>query len=218
MDDAEGYADRPAALRRLELRGLEVRLTENYGPHTKYYPSLPLALAEELPLVTADDDILYPPSWLDRLLRAGKAYPDVVSCYRASVIFTAGHRPAPYSSWPRCRSTRTSLSHFATGVSGVYYPVAMLHALTGRGTQFMTHCPKADDIWLHWVALQERIGIRQISSTPRHFPYIPGTQEHTLVAENVLQGANDVSIAALYTPDDVGSLRTLTGRRAREGW
>ena len=51
---------RPESLRRLERRGLEVRLTQNYGPHTKYYPSLADAIADGLPLVTADDDILYP--------------------------------------------------------------------------------------------------------------------------------------------------------------
>ncbi len=40
LDDPTRFAARPAALRRLERRGLEVRLTENLGPHTKYFPSL----------------------------------------------------------------------------------------------------------------------------------------------------------------------------------
>jgi hypothetical protein len=216
LDDPTEFAQRPAALRRLEQRGLEIRMTENYGPHKKYYPALRLAIDDDLPMVTADDDILYPPRWLDNLLTAARAHPAVVSCYRASVIVTAGDRLAPYASWPRCVDSSTSLANLATGVSGVYYPPAMLKALDRRGTVFMEHSPKADDLWLHWVALQEGIGIRQISAIPRHFPYIPGTQGQTLVAENVLQGGNDRRIAALYRPEDVETLSRSIARRGLE--
>ena len=212
LDDPDAYESRPESLRRLERRGLEVRLTQNYGPHTKYYPSLAGAIAEDLPIVTADDDILYPRYWLNRLLVAASAYPDVVSCYRASVVATIDAKMAPYTSWPRCKSTTASLAHFATGVSGVFYPMAMVHALAARGTEFISRCPRADDIWLHWVAIREGVLIRQIAPRARHFPYVPGTQEQTLVEENVHQGANDVRIAALYTESDVSCLSASVAR------
>jgi len=208
LDDPQRFAQRPAALRRLERRGLEVRLTENHGPHTKYFPSLGLALSDGLALVTADDDILYPPGWLAGLVTAGREHPDVVNCYRASVIGLRDGAVAPYDTWPRCKDVATSAAHFATGVSGVRYPTTMLEALSEHGEDFANRSPKADDIWLHWVALRAGIGVRQVSPRAVHFPYIPGTQEETLVAANVGQGQNDLYVAGLYEPGDVAALAT----------
>jgi hypothetical protein len=206
LDDAQRFAARPAALRRLERRGLEVRLTDNLGPHTKYFPALELAISAGLPLVTADDDILYPRAWLAGLVAAGREHPDVVNCYRGSVMALRAGAVAPYSDWPRCKDVTTSAAHFATGVSGVRYPEAMLTALSERGTAFVDRCARADDIWLHWVALQAGIGVRQVGPRARHFPYVPGTQEDGLLAENVGQGANDRYVAGLYGPEDVAKL------------
>jgi len=206
LDDPQRFAERPAALRRLERRGLEVRLTENRGPHTKYFPSLGLALADGLPLVTADDDILYPPGWLAGLVAAGREHPEVVNCYRASVIALRDGAVAPYVTWPRCKDVKTSAAHFATGVSGVRYPTTMLEALSEHGDEFAHRSPKADDIWLHWVALRAGIGVRQVSPRAVHFPYLPGTQEETLVSGNIGLGANDRYVAGLYEPGDVAAL------------
>lgn len=206
IQEPDLYEARSASLRRLERRGLEVRLTDMLGPHTKYFPSLPLALADQLPLITADDDTIYPRSWLAGLLVAGRDHPDAVNCYRASVVALRQGVIAPYASWPRCNDAAPSPTHFATGVSGIRYPLTMLAALADKGTEFVDRCPRADDIWLHWVALRSGIPVRQISARARHFPYLPGTQETTLVKENVGQGANDRYIAGLYEPRDVAVL------------
>lgn len=206
LDDADSFARRPASLRRLEARGLEVRLTENLGPHTKYFPVLDEAVAAGVRVATADDDILYPRWWLDRLLAAADAHPDAVSCYRASIVALDGTGVARYDDWPRCTDTTSSITRFATGVSGVLYPLAMLEELRRRGTAFVDLCLKADDIWLHWVALRAGIPIRQIDSRPRHFPLVPGTQAQSLMATNVAHRRNDAYVAGLYDEDDVAAL------------
>lgn len=206
LDDPDAFENRPMSVRRLEQRGLEVRLTSNYGPHTKYYPALSTVLAEGLPLVTADDDILYPRTWLARLLDAAVAHPEQVNCYRASVVTVQGEQLAPYVSWPRCTDTVASVTRFATGVSGVFYPRSMLVALHDHGDAFMQSCSRADDLWLHWVALNTGVEVRQISARPRHFPYIPGTQDVGLVNDNVQGGSNDAQIANLYSAGDAATL------------
>lgn len=206
LDDRAQYDDRPAAVRRLEARGLEVRLTENWGPHKKYFPALPLALDDGLALATVDDDTLYPPSWLSGLDAAAQAAPDEVLCYRANIVQVDREGMAPYATWPRCRDTTSSVALFATGVSGVWYPLGMLRALQDRGTAFVRYAPRADDIWLHWVALRAGIRVRQLSATPRNFPYIPGTQTKTLVQENVDRGGNDRLVAGLYEASDIAAL------------
>lgn len=206
LDDADAFARRPASLRRLEARGLEVRLTENLGPHTKYFPILEDAIASGVPVATADDDILYPRWWLGRLLAAGRTHPDAINCYRASVVALDGARVARYDDWPRCTDTTSSLTRFGTGVSGVLYPRTMLEELRRRGTAFLDVCLKADDIWLHWVALRAGIPVRQIDRRPRHFPLVPGTQGQSLMATNVAHRRNDEYVAGLYDDDDVAAL------------
>jgi hypothetical protein len=207
LDDERMLGALPDGIRRQQRRGLEVRLTENYGPHTKYFPYVQSLAKHELPLVTADDDIVYPRKWLRGLAQAYEARPDAVSCYRANVVRLDGDTLAPYDSWPRCRDTVASVGRFATGVSGVIYPPAMLEELAERGDTFRTTVPRADDVWLHWVALQARRPVRQITSRPRHFPAIPGSQTEGLVHHNVHLGGNDEQIRALYTLADVALLR-----------
>ena len=207
LDDAETYRERPRSLRRLENRGLEVLFSENYGPHTKYFPSLPLVDQGSRRLVTADDDLLYPRDWLAGLIRAAEQYPDVVNCYRASVLALANSAVAPYANWPQCHTTEPSLTHFATGVSGIIYPPAMVSALLAAGTEFVEHCPRADDIWLHWIELRAGVPVRQLANRAVHFPFIPRTQQQTLVSENVAAGGNDRSLAGLYKPADIAVLR-----------
>lgn len=211
LDEPLRYTDRPAALRRLEARGLEIRLTEDWGPHKKYFPALAVALENDLALATADDDTLYPRSWLGKLAATAQRAPGEILCYRANLVTIDGDRMVPYATWPRCRDTVPSVARFATGVSGVWYPPAMLSALQDRGTEFVRHAPRADDIWLHWVALRSGIRVRQVAPVPRHFPYIPGTQTQTLVQENVDGGGNDRLLAGLYDASDIAALTDALG-------
>src|ERR1700691_1503154 len=67
LDDHTAFNNPPATIRCLMKRGLEVKLCEDYGPHKKYYPYLQSLETFESPLVTADDDILYPTYWLKHL-------------------------------------------------------------------------------------------------------------------------------------------------------
>jgi hypothetical protein len=154
VDSRADYLNLPSSLRRLEARGLEVSLTENFGPHTKYYPYLLANQSFAEPLVTADDDVLYTRSWLASLYRAYRQNPALIHCHRAHRIRLIAGSLAPYAEWQRCRSTEPSHSSFATGVSGCIYPPEFLRRLRTAGAAFLDLCPRADDLWLHVNALR----------------------------------------------------------------
>lgn len=202
----------PDTLQRQQGRGLEVLPCSDVGPHTKYFPLVMSDRGCERPLVTADDDQLYPRSWLARLHRAHQAEPRLIHCFRAHRIgFAPDGRLRPYREWAGCRGIAPSVLNFATGVSGVIHPAAMLVALRSRADAFVHCCPRADDVWLHAVALREGIAVRQLDLVPRAFYEIPGTRPQGLSGANVSGGDNDRQIARTYSADDLDRLRAAAG-------
>lgn len=210
LDAPEQGARLPATLRRLQRRGLEIMYAKPAGPHLKYLAYLESGAALDRPLVTADDDLMYPQWWLDRLYVAHKQAPDLIHCFRARrVQLTALGEFAPHSQWLACTDTEASLDTCATGVSGVIYPAAFQRWLLANGRQFEACCPKADDIWLHVMALRGGFKARQIQAEPIHFVGILGTQRDALHRTNVRGFGNDRQIAATYTDEDMALLRQL---------
>jgi hypothetical protein len=202
LDDQARFESLPIELERLEQRGLTVRRCKNYGPHKKYYPYVDSQKNFAVPLVTADDDVLYPADWLCTLTAAFERNPRVVSGYRARVMSFQGDRIAPYVQWTLCGTTTPSWRHVLNGVSGAIYPPQLLAALKNAGSEFEKCCPKADDVWLHANALRAGFRVQQVGKRATHFPFIPGSQEIALYFDNATTG-NDIQIAKTYTERDL---------------
>jgi hypothetical protein len=185
LDDPSMIENLPSGIRRLQGRGLEVRLCENFGPHKKYYPYLESLGTVEVPLVTADDDVLYPPHWLKELVQAERESPDSVNCYRAREIAVGEDGLGRYESWKLVESTEPSFCHFAIGVGGIIYPVLVQRLLRQQGDAFIDCCPRADDVWLHVQALRGGYKVRQIANHCFELRYIPGTQTTALYHGNL---------------------------------
>jgi hypothetical protein len=206
LDDLQAFKNLPRPLRQLQERGLEIKLSQNYGPHTKYYPFLESTDTFDTPLVTADDDFLYLKSWLRGLASSFNRDCTVISCYRAYKMQIANRTIAPYGSWGPCRSSKPSFLHFAAGSSGCIYPPGFLRALKAAGRGFEQQCPKADDVWLHANAIRAGFMISQIRRRPLELPFVPETQDIGLYHSNVGLGQNDIQIKNTYTSDDVDTL------------
>jgi hypothetical protein len=206
VDDRQVFNDLPRSLRNLQERGLEIKFTENFGPHTKYYPYLESTETFDTPLVTADDDTIYPKGWLRGLINSFNSNGAVVSCYRAHVMEIVDGKIAPYCSWKRCRSAKPSFLNFATGVSGCIYPPALLRELKNARRAFEKLCPKADDVWLHVNAVRSGFQIKQIGAHSLVFPFVPDTQDVALYLSNASRSQNDLQISHTYTPRDIDFL------------
>ncbi len=206
LDDPGTVAHPPPALARLRARGLEILPTPDWGPHKKYYPYAASAPHHTLPLVTADDDVLYGWRWLSSLLARHRQHPGDVIAHRAHRVVLAEGRLAPYAQWADLRRDEAGPRTFATGHSGVLYPPAMLDALREAGTAFTGCAPYADDVWLHAMALRSGTTVRPVTDGLTTFRSVPHTQRGGLRVRNVLGGGNDRQLAATYRPDEVGLL------------
>jgi len=209
LDKSEQGKQIPPELNRLMDRGLEIMFTRDYGPHKKYYPYIASQDSFNTPLVTADDDTLYPSWWLARLVAAWRQHPQTVNCYRSRVIAMNSNRLDRYSNWRVSRKGRVaSVRNIAVGASGIIYPPALLQALQSAGTGFINLCPTADDLWLHVQAIRNGFKIRQIDSAPHLFPTLPGTQRGGLYQDNLRANRNDELIRKTYNDEDIEMLRS----------
>lgn len=201
-------------LRLLQRRGLEIRLTEDYGSHKKYYPYCAAAherRGDALPLATADDDVLYPSHWLGDMLdaAAAEANPVIVAHRAHRMVFDNG-RIAPYLSWGLGTGTvEPRYTNVATGVCGVLYPVEFVLQIGERwGTEFMDAAPSADDLWLHSRAILLRIPTRQVRQmAPRIVEHHPNHDE-SLSARNVAGGQNDAVISRVYSREILSLIKS----------
>lgn len=208
LDEPDFNRKWPRSLRRLVRRGLEVRCSDGmFGPHTKYWPMFREVVGTGKRVATADDDIIYPIWWLDRLLETQAHRPDSVVCYRAHRIEMRDGDILPYAKWTSVDNCSPSFLHFATGVSGVLYPIVAIDALVAAGDSFLTVTPKADDIWLHAVELRNGIKVRQVFGYSRNFAIVPSTQLNGLIILNILGGGNDEQMKKVYTDADKAVLQ-----------
>jgi hypothetical protein len=207
LDDASAVSKLPEGLRSLQERGLEIRPCKDYGPHKKYYPYLESLQEAEIPLVTADDDLLYPRYWLKDLIQAFRQFPDVVNCHRARVIRLDQDCLAKYHDWAQAESTEPSFRNFSIGVGGAIYPPHLQSEVKRAGVEFLNCCPRADDVWLHVQALRAGYKVRQISEGSFRLIFIPGTQDKALHHQNLDSGGNDLQIAKTYSAADMERLR-----------
>lgn len=196
----------PRKIRKQMSRGLEVRPAEDgMGPHTKYYHAVSLVAESPGPLVTADDDVLYPRYWLQKLLSCHGRNEHAIFCYRARVMrFESQSRLAPYNSWPY--ATAENLKEgplFITGVSGVLYPSLMVDALARRGKGFSAICPSADDIWLTHTAHEAKIPIKLVQPCSIDFPSLKSAQSTGLKHSNVTAHGNDQQLLHTFSQDDL---------------
>jgi hypothetical protein len=203
----------PHNLKRLMKRGLEVRFTDDLGPHKKYFPYV-MQERLERPLVTADDDILYPRWWLSGLARAHAKRPQDVHAYRVHVakLDAAGTHFRPYEEWATCTDTSPRRGHFSTGCSGVLFPPEVLTALRAAGRGFDGCCPWADDVWLNLHAQRARSFVAQVRAQSLRFSGILLTQKRGLFQRNIYGRGNDAALTATFTASDIAALAACEDR------
>lgn len=214
LDEHERGARLPAPLRRLQRRGLEILpAVPGLGVHAKYWPHVTAEARHALPLVVADDDMLYPERWLASLVAAHRARPGLVHAFRAHRIPCERGRLAPYRTWAPVVGTEASFANFGTGVSGQLLPTALLDQLHAEGDGFRERAPAADDIWINAVAVRAGIRTAQVEEHAHNFPFVPGTQATGLYRSNVAGGENDRQLASALTPAEVS--RICAAHRSR---
>ncbi|MFL5306246.1 MAG: glycosyltransferase family 2 protein [Polyangia bacterium] len=189
----------PAAVRRLAAYGLEILVCDDLRSFKKIIPVL-----ERWPdsfVLTADDDLYYPPDWLQTIVAGFSPAQPAIVCRRAHLPARAADgRLAPYGDWQHEIDMRDDPSPrqglFPTGIGGVlYYPGSLAPEVTDREA-FLRLCPRADDVWLYWMGRRAGTRYRQVGGPFTQISW-PRSQRVSLWLENVAAGENDRQIRAV---------------------
>jgi hypothetical protein len=187
----------PQSVLLLKNNGLTIKWCRDIGPYTKLIPAL-----KQYPddiIVTADDDIYYPPEFLELLYNAYLKEPQYIHCHRAHrITFDKNKNIQKYSKWKQQVSEiEPSLCNFSTGVGGVLFPPKALYKDVFNEELFLKLSPNADDIWFWAMAVlnNTRINVVKNNMATLHYTNIERefglNDEITLSQRNNIGGGND---------------------------
>jgi hypothetical protein len=159
--------DLPQELLHLQSYGLSIQWCENLLSYKKLVPAL-RQYPEDI-IVTADDDIYYPPDWLEPLYAAYLTDPTSIQTHVAGVIEEKEAEDIPQ--WTRFwhwydskKDKPLSHAHFQFGGFGALYPPNSLHPDVLRSDIFLKECPLDDDIWFWFMAVRNGTRIRCLAA------------------------------------------------------
>jgi hypothetical protein len=176
---------------------LRIKSVVDLGPSNKLIPTL---LHEKiLPIITIDDDILYPPDLVTKILVDHLIFPTSIIAGRTHfIVQDQNNNIKSYMEWEfeQSKENGPSAKLFPTGGGMTLFPQGSLHddvvdmdLLRSVGALY------TDDIWHYFQARRNGTLVRQISE--RHqLNYIEGTQEVGLWL-NGNQVRNDLVISEL---------------------
>lgn len=177
-------------------RGLFIEYVEDVGPHTKLLYAL--QQFPDNPIVTMDDDVIYPDTALQYLLNMHNKFPKAIICNWARELVMQNGCILPIRSGKLLtppfleKNPESSLfipteniRAFPYGSGGVLYPPRSLAKEVFNREKMLTLTPTEDDIWFKAMSLlQETMVVpTNLGWNPRHHSSL-GTQFVALRHQN----------------------------------
>ncbi|MEO2075932.1 MAG: hypothetical protein ABGX20_11225 [Bacillus sp. (in: firmicutes)] len=213
LSEFQNLESLPPSLIELTKKGLEIRFCEDLKSYKKLYFA-----AKEFPnsiLVTADDDFLYPNTWLEELISTHKFNKYSLVCHRAhGILFDNNNCLLSYGDW----------DWYSNNIDG---PSFYLHPLTGAGILFpvgffddeffnldviQKFSPTTDDLWVKITSLRRKFPVVKVKPVSKSLITISGSQKESLIKINQAVG-NDKALRALmnyYGIDLYEHIKVLT--------
>lgn len=187
----------PPELTELEPLGLEVRWCHNIRSYCKLIPTLK-AYPDKV-IVTADDDILYPRYWLEKLWQTYQEFPSCIIAHRVRKIKSSLWGLKPYNTWPILTNSMQKIKYLSllTGVGGVLYPPRCFIDEVFNEEVFTAISPLADDLWFWAMSVLSHVEVKQVYSYESTLNIIGGSQTVSLSESNVVGQRNDGQLRAI---------------------
>jgi len=144
----------------IDLNYVELIVADkNLGPHLKYF--YVMQKYRDLPIITIDDDSIYPEYMIPLYLSEHEKHKDNVICRAARLITFKNNKVCPFSEWKNRFPPPKEPCHklHAEGFSGILYPPNCLK-ITDEMIPEILSVFRADDIYLSILEIRNGIKVR----------------------------------------------------------
>lgn len=200
QEEFKNIDDLPLNLSRLCNRGLQIEFCDDLRSYKKLIPAL-----QKYPdsiIITADDDILYPDDFVERLYKEYRKDSNKIYFYRGHRMSILDGYLQPYRAWElETQLEKPSLLNFPTGCGGVLYTKKLLDDDVLDVETFTKLAPTADDVWFKAMSLKKKILCEQIKlECPfrEKFIFLDAMDDMGLAKTNLIQNKNDEQIIAVF--------------------
>lgn len=201
-EDEFKEATLPVALKKQEERGLEIAYCKDIKSYKKLIPSL--TRFPDASIITVDDDSLYEPDLLEKIITAHIKHPSDICATRIHTIkFREDGLLDNYNNWSKSvdKCPENNNMTFFTGGAGTLYPRDCFPDEVFNQKVFMDICRTSDDVWFNAMRLLKGTRVTKVySSFDPSGDYIP------LLSSNInplwnynRKNGNDDAIKAVYT-------------------
>ncbi len=189
----------PQSLKEEEDDYFEIRFVDgDLRSHKKYYYAM-----NEYPgknIITADDDVIYPPNMLTLLYNCHKMFPNAVIANHTHLIKIKNGEVAPYQEWTNIKQKDLRKdfcdleNQIQIGVGGVLYPPGSLYKDVLNKDIAIRLSYLADDLWLYAMIKINKRKVIRTSFKTSSLIHIDIKNNQTLTSENVGSNKNDVQL------------------------
>ncbi len=185
-------------LNELTNYGLSIRFCkDNLYSHKKYYDAF--RCYPKATIVTVDDDMLYPPDFIDKLLKWNLKHPRSICCLISRNIAITDGRILPYRQWPYVlRSTEPQFANLVMSGGGTLFPPGSLHRDVLDKDAIHDFALTTDDLWLKVMSLRVGTRVACLAGEYSRFPIpVIHRNRESLTKVNVGGGVNDIVFTSL---------------------
>lgn len=190
----------PKSLLSLESENFEIRYCENLGPYSKSIPllnSLSKTTHNYDWAVICDDDIIYPPSWLEDFQLEKFQNKKIAIAHRCHKAFLDRNGDfLPYNAWSKIDADTYQHELFPTGVGGIALPIKSINSFFFTTRIFLELAPTSDDVWIYFLLKLSDIKVFHTNSKFKFKEWVV-RKRFRLSKVNNKEGANG------FSPNDI---------------
>jgi glycosyltransferase involved in cell wall biosynthesis len=173
----------------------------NTGPYRKLLPLLSemVAANNDSPIVTCDDDTIYPSYWLRNIIEEHNICCGIVA-FRGHTMTLEEGKLSKYNNWLEQPKAKLSLLNLATGKDGILYRPSLLDRGVLDVEAALRLAPTTDDLWFKVHSLLVFCPVRILSDGNSNFwaPDNKADPSVSLWKKFNEKGGNDDTLRALF--------------------
>ena len=216
---SEQFPDKklPESLVKLTEYGLEIKWCDDLCAHKKYYYATLGQKPDEV-VITYDDDIIYSPDSVKRLIKTHKKYPNCIVCERAQTLsFNKDKTVKNPGRWDTISSIavkKPSFSACPSGGGGCLLPYGAFYKDAHDKEKIKRLALRGDDLWYMFMAAENKTPVIKTRKYHRIFSTVNNSQEFQLATDNIVQNGYEEIMENLAKEYPEAMRRILTDNKS----